>query len=227
MLLPGQVASAAAEVPEFTFSDCPQEVPAAGWRCEVLITDARAKFGKVELDLSRQRLTFAEGQLNGQFAQVFGALRAEPSRVPGGLFGTGDRDRLLHMDVQVQYAGWADFHGNNERMGEINLKLKVISPVLPSTCTIGSDADPVAMVVKALGRPQPVEGHPDVGFTTVEDRRFGMPKAYGCGVFTGLVERRFGGGDNWITMPTFISMKQYDKPHIAEPGNSGDITIGQ
>src|SRR5262245_13625862 len=85
------LAGTAHATPTFDFSDCPA-IPAgadpAQWRCEVLESTGTVRIGKLgELPGGAMRLTFAEGQLDGKYAQVFGALRSEPIRVPGGLLG--------------------------------------------------------------------------------------------------------------------------------------------
>ncbi len=209
LLLSTQIA-AAEDVPSFSYEDCPEQLPpgAVGWRCEVLVADGTGKFGALgTLNLGRQRLTFAEGQLNGKYAQVFGALRAEPTTVPGGLFG----NRLVPLAFQVQYGGSSDFYG----LGFVALKLKVISPLLPRTCFIGTDSDPI--VVAPQTRTQPVEVAPGVYKATMQDKRFAIPRAHGCGIFTRIVEHRFGvpaaAGTNEITLPTYTSIKQYDASH--------------
>ncbi|MET0134493.1 MAG: hypothetical protein ABW215_12990 [Kibdelosporangium sp.] len=217
MLLGAPMASAD-DVPEFDHSDCPKELPAgadpAQWRCEVLVSDATAEFGTLgQLRLGRQRLTFAEGTLDGRYAQVFGGLRAEPTEVPGGLVGND----LIPLAFQVQYAGASDFHGDPPRMGFIDLKLKVISPLLPPTCFIGSDNDPINVQPLALGPTAPVPGHPGIRTMTLQDKRLVMPRAHGCGVFTALVQARFGvpspAGASEITLPTYVSIRQYDAGH--------------
>jgi len=91
--------AAAGDVPPIDQSACPTELPAgadpAAWRCEVLTTDATATIGALgPLANGAARLTFAEGTLDGQYAQVFGALRAEPTPVPGGLLGRGENPLL-------------------------------------------------------------------------------------------------------------------------------------
>src|SRR5206468_2430971 len=98
-------------LPDFDFADCPT-IPAdsdpAQWRCEVLVSHGRAKIGRIaDLPLT-MRMTFAEGRLNGEFAQVFGALRAEPVWVRGTW-------------VRLEYAGFADFLSVGDRLGEQHL----------------------------------------------------------------------------------------------------------
>jgi hypothetical protein len=214
LLLPAGVAAADDEVPPFSYADCPAQLPPgadpAQWRCEVLITNGTGRFGALgQIQLGRQRLTFAEGKLNGEYAQVFGALRAEKTTVPGGLFGNG----LIPLAFQVQYAGASDFYG----LGFVSLKLKVISPLLPRTCFIGTDSDPMTVRPESRTNPVPVEGHPGVYFATIKDTRFAIPRAHGCGPLTSVIERRFGvpaaAGTNEITLPTYTSIKQYDASH--------------
>jgi hypothetical protein len=213
LLLPAQIA-AADEVPPFSYADCPRTLPPgadpAAWRCEVLISDATGTFGALGgIQLGRQRLTFAEGRLNGHYAQVFGALRAEPTTVPGGLFGKG----LIPLAFQVQYAGASDFNG----LGFVSLKLKVISPLLPRTCFIGTDSDPMMVRPESRTDPVPVGDKPGVFLATIKDTRFAIPRSSGCGLFTSVVEHRFGlpaaPGRNEITLPTYTSIKQYDASH--------------
>src|SRR4051812_17518486 len=82
------------DVPPVSTSDCPTNVPTS-WRCEVLTTDATAHIGALgELRMSRQRLTFAEGTVDGEYASVFGGLVAAPTPVPGGLLGRGGNPLL-------------------------------------------------------------------------------------------------------------------------------------
>jgi hypothetical protein len=206
--LSAQVASAS--VPPVDQSDCPP-LPNSAWRCEVLTSDATAKVGALgSVRLGRQRLTFAEATVNGRYQQVFGALRAGPTTVPGGLFG-------IPLSFQVRYAGASDFHGNPPDMGFVNIKFRVISPLLPRTCFIGSDEDPLVIRPLAFESPKPVPDHPRLRMTTMQDKRFAIPRAHGCGLFTSLVERRFGApapaGTNEITLPTYIFIKQYDASH--------------
>jgi hypothetical protein len=75
------------------------------------------------------------------------------------------------------------------------------------------------MVVRPESRTTPVEvpGHPDIYLATIKDTRFAIPRSSGCGLFTSVVDRRFGvpapSGRNEITLPTYTSIKQYDASH--------------
>lgn len=234
-LCAAQTGYAADDIPPVNTADCPSTLPAVrdpGWRCEVLTTDATARVGALgELRLGRQRLTFAEGTIDGQYASVFGGLVAEPTPVPGGLFGHTDVP-WPRLAFQVQYAGAADFHGNPPNMGFVNLKFRVISPLLPPSCFIGTNEDPIVIRPIADGRPAPVDQHPELRYTKMRDERFVMPHAHGCGPLTSVVERRFGvpsgPGSSEITLPTYIFIKQYDASHTwnAKSPAAGEPTIG-
>jgi hypothetical protein len=218
----GQASAApeASSVPTFDFGDCPA-IPAgadpARWRCEVLMSTGTIRFGRLaEQDSGAMRLTFAEGQLDSGFAQVFGSLRAEPTRVPGGLLGipgTDDRNPLLRMDLRIEYAGYADFLSIGDRMGEQHLKLRVISPLLPDTCTIGDDADPIKFKPIRIGRAEVVSTDPQVLRFTIEDKEFAMPRARGCGGLDRLVDKRLGlpspAGANAMRFTTLVGLRSY------------------
>jgi hypothetical protein len=209
--------AAAEPVPTFDYADCPtipDGADPARWRCEVLMSNGTIRFGRIaEQPTGAMRLTFAEGTLDGKYAQVFGALRADPVRVPGGLLGTGDRNPLLRMDTRIEYAGYADFHSNGDQMGEQHLKLRVISPLLPDTCTIGSDQDPITFRPIRTSGPDTISTDPRVLRFTIEDNAFAVPGAHGCGDLDHLVNWRFGlaapAGTNAMTFTTLVGLRGY------------------
>lgn len=199
--------AAADPVPTFDFADCPA-LPAGAdpalWRCEVLMSSGTIRFGNLaEQPTGAMRLTFAEGTLNGEFAQVFGALRAEPTRVSGG----------LPMDMRIEYAGFADFHSVGDQMGEQHLKIRLISRLLPDTCTIGSDRDPIRFRPIRTGGPDMISTNPPVLRFTIEDTLFAVPKSHGCGGLGRLVDRRFGlpspAGTNAMALTTLVGLRSY------------------
>ena len=212
--------AAAEPLPAFDFADCPA-LPAgadpAQWRCEVLMSSGTISFGDLaEQPTGAMRLTFAEGYLDGKFAQVFGALRAEPTRVPGGLFGlprTGDQNPLSRLDMRIEYAGFADFLSDGDRMGEQHLKIRLISKLLPRTCTIGDNADPIVFKPVRTSGPDTISADPPVLRFTIEDTAFAVPGARGCGVLDSLVNRRFGlpapAGENTIRLTTLVGLRDY------------------
>lgn len=215
---PPQAAAAQPDpVPEFDFTDCPAlptGADPAQWRCEVLVSRGTVTFGDLaEQDTGAMRLTFAEGRLDGGFAQVFGALRAEPTPVPGGLLGVPGHNPLMRADLRIEYAGFADFQSDGDRMGVQHLKLRVISPLLPPTCTIGDDADPVVFRPIRTGGPDRVSDDPPVLRFTIEDTAFAVPSARGCGGLGRLVDKRFGlpspAGANSMKLTTLVGLKGY------------------
>ncbi|MCE7000973.1 hypothetical protein LZG04_40070 [Saccharothrix sp. S26] len=215
--VPQQAAAQPAPVPAFDFTDCPA-LPAgadpARWRCEVLVSEGTLKVGQsAEMGTGVMRLTFAEGQLAGRSAQVFGALRAEPTRVPGGLLGVGDRNPLLRTDLRIEYAGYADFLSDGDRMGVQHLKLRVLNGLLPPTCTIGDDTDPLVFRPVRTSGPDRVSTDPPVLRFTIEDTAFATPAAHGCGGLDRLVDKRFGlpspAGANSLELTTLVGLKSY------------------
>jgi hypothetical protein len=207
-------------VPTFDFSDCPQ-IPAgadpAQWRCEVLMSTGTFKFGSLaEQQAGNMRLVFAEGLRDGKFAQVFGSLQASPTRVPGGLLGIPGSDTqnpLLRMDLRIEYAGFADFESVGDKMGEQHLKIRVISPLLPGTCTIGSNQDPVKFKPIRTSGPDVISPDPTVLRFGIEDKQFSVPRARGCGALGPLVDRRFdlpaAPGTNKMAFTTLVGLKDY------------------
>jgi hypothetical protein len=199
--------AAADPVPTFDFADCPTIPDGADpalWRCEVLMSSGTIRFGNVaEQPAGDMRLTFAEGTLDGKFAQVFGALRAEPTRVPGG----------GHLDMRIEYAGYADFLSVGDQMGEQHLKIRLISRLLPDTCTIGSDQDPIRFKPIRTSGPDVLSTNPRVLRFTVEDNQFAVPKTHGCGKLGRLLDKRLGlpapAGTNAMTFTTLVGLKSY------------------
>ncbi|MFJ6676640.1 hypothetical protein ACIQMJ_36540 [Actinosynnema sp. NPDC091369] len=206
-----------APIPAFDFADCPA-IPAgadpAQWRCEVLMSTGTLKFGNLaEQPTGAMRLTFAEGQLNGEFAQVFGALRAEPTTVPGGLLGVPGPSPVLRTDLRLEYAGFADFLSDGDRMGVQHLKLRVINGLLPRTCAIGDEDDPLVFRPLRTSGPDRISADPPVLRFTIEDTSFAVPSAKGCGGLDRLVDKRFGlpspAGANSMELTTLVGLKSY------------------
>jgi hypothetical protein len=172
------------------------------------------KFGSLaEQSTGAMRLTFAEGRLDGEFAQVFGALRAEPTNVPGGLLGVPGHNPVLRTDLRIEYAGFADFLSDGDRMGVQHLKLRVINGLLPRTCSIGDDADPLVFRPIRTSGPDRISADPPVLRFTIEDNAFAVPSARGCGGLDRLVDKRFGlpspAGANSMKLTTLVGLKSY------------------
>ncbi|RZS40721.1 hypothetical protein EV193_10332 [Herbihabitans rhizosphaerae] len=198
-------AASAEPVPTFDFADCPS-IPAganpAEWRCEVMMATGTIRVGGIEQSLGPMRLTFAEGRLDGKYAQVFGALRTKKVPLGRGLLST-----------RLSYAGYSDFQSNDQRMGDLHVKLDLVGSLLPEGCAIGSDADPIKTAVKATAKPEVVSENPLVVRFPLVDNDFAVPRTHGCGLFGHLLNRRLGlpspSGENSLSMTTYVSMKGY------------------
>ncbi|MEU4766066.1 hypothetical protein AB0H12_22680 [Actinosynnema sp. NPDC023794] len=215
--VPQHAAGQPAPTPAFDFADCPA-IPAgadpAQWRCEVLVSSGTIKFGDLaEQSTGAMRLTFAERRLDGEFAQVFGALRAEPTNVPGGLLGVPGHHPVLRADLRVEYAGFADFLSDGDRMGVQHLKLRVVNGLLPRTCSIGDEDDPLVFQPIRTSGPDRISADPPVLRFTIEDNAFAVPPARGCGGLDRLVDKRFGlpspSGANSMKLTTLVGLKSY------------------
>jgi hypothetical protein len=199
-------ATAEPAVPDFDFADCPalpDGADPAGWRCEVMIADGVIDVGRLRgQSLGRMRLTFAEGRLDGEYAQVFGALRTTPQPLPHGA-GT----------VRVSYGGYSDFHSNDERFGEIHLRLRLGGPALPRDCAVGAPDDPIRFLVQVEGPPQDLPGDPPVRKITVTEDVFAAPATSGCGRLGPVADRLLGlpspSGANALTMTAYVAMRDY------------------
>ncbi|RSM87975.1 hypothetical protein DMH04_09665 [Kibdelosporangium aridum] len=211
--------TATARTPAFDFGDCPA-IPAgadpAKWRCEVLVSTGTVRLGTLpELPTGSMRLTFAEGELNGKYAQVFGALRSEPIRVPGGLLGIPDAEKnpLLRMELQLRYAGFADFFSEGDRMGTQHLKLGVVSPLVGKNCTIGTDDNPIIFRPIRTAGPDVISTNPQVLRFTINDNAFAVPGPHDCGAFNRLLSKRLGvparAGTNAMTFTTYVALRDY------------------
>ncbi|GAA4665376.1 hypothetical protein [Amycolatopsis dongchuanensis] len=167
---------------QFDFTDCPA-LPAAAdpsqWRCEVLVSQAKLSFGRVtDLDLGTMRLTFAEGTLDGQYAQVFGALRDEPTRIPN----------LPGVGLRLRYAGYSDFHSTPERKGAIDLTAAFEGPLLGRACA----STPVHSVLRADGPTEVVSTDPLTLRFSTTDSQLTLPATTGCGPLGRLLDHRLG-----------------------------------
>ncbi|GAB2992926.1 hypothetical protein LWP59_33110 [Amycolatopsis acidiphila] len=167
---------------QFDFSDCPS-LPAAAdpaeWRCEVLVSQAKISFGRIgDLDLGTMRLTFAEGTLDGEYAQAFGALRDEPTRLPG----------LPGTSVRLRYAGYSDFQSSDQRKGAIDLTAAIEGPLLHPGCA----STPIHSVLQADGPTEVISTGPLTLKFSTTDNQLTFPATTGCGPLGPLLDHRLG-----------------------------------
>jgi hypothetical protein len=196
---------------EFDFDACPplSELPAgadpAAWRCEAMSAGGHLTLGRIDQPLGKAlTITFAEGTVNGAFHQVFGEMTAAPVRVRG-----------TFLTVTPRYAGHFDFHSNDERRGELDLKFGLSGPAVPPGCSIGTDAAPVRLVLKETKSPTVVSEKPLVVSFGVEDNRFVAPRASGCRRLGPVLDRALRlpspAGANSIDLDARVAFRSYSE----------------
>ncbi|RSM49625.1 hypothetical protein DMA12_04200 [Amycolatopsis balhimycina DSM 5908] len=198
--------ASADELPAFDFSDCPAPPSNADpgtWRCESFVSQGKLTIGDEEIPLGEMRLAFSEGRVNGQYAQVFGALRHTPVRVPG----------LAGTTIQLRYGGYSDFQGNDVRRGELDVYAVLRHPLLRKECSIGTAAAPLHTVVHddpALP-PTVLSKNPPTFHFGVVDPDLALPATQGCGPLGKLVDRKLGlpspSGQNTFHQTTYVQYK--------------------
>ncbi|WHM40497.1 hypothetical protein [Streptomyces sp. BPTC-684] len=207
------------------YGDCPTDLPAgvdrSKWRCEVTVGYSHVKLGGISVpDMKPITLTHAEGPLpDGTSGQVFGTLRADATPVPGGLLGrTADpagRNPLLGLAIRPEYGGYADFLGTGTDKGALDLKFRLVSPLLGERCTIGTDARPVALHLQKDGPSTWLSKNPPLVRFNAYDQTLTVPAAADCGPLTQLVNHRFGlpaeTGESRITYTAYYTFKTYDQ----------------
>ncbi|WP_234048405.1 hypothetical protein [Streptomyces liliifuscus] len=191
------------------FADCPSlaELPEgadpAKWRCEAMTATGHLSLGRVEVPIDRPlAITFAEGTVDGEFRQVFGAMAATPLRVRG-----------TPLSITPRYGGYSDFESNDERRGELDLTFRISGPEVPRGCSIGTDAAPVHLVLKETDPPGVVSPDPLVVSFGVADNRFSAPGTSGCGRLGPVLDRVLRlpapAGANGIDLDARVAMRSY------------------
>jgi hypothetical protein len=210
--------AAATDVPAFAFDDCPAiptDVDRARWRCEEMHASGSVRVGDMDLPVT-MKTTHAEGRRSGdtktQF--IFGALRADPVSLPGGLLGLpgGERSPVLASSLTLEYAGHIDFVAGPPMAEILHLKYRLTNPLLAETCYLGTDQEPIKVVGTIVSERVPVPENPRVLTFTVEDEAFAVPASRGCGPFGPLVDRRFDlPSMGSLRLTVYFSIKTYDK----------------
>ncbi|MFF3481775.1 hypothetical protein ACFYXC_00640 [Streptomyces sp. NPDC002701] len=204
-------ASAGADAQERAFQDCPAlaELPdgarPADWRCEAMTAVGHLTLGRVEVPIDEPlAITFAEGTVDGEFRQVFGAMAATPLRVRG-----------TPLSITPRYGGYSDFESNDERRGELDLTFGITGPGLPSGCSIGSTTAPVHLVLLETDPPKVVTPDPLVVTFGVEDNRFAIPRTSGCGLLGPVLDKALRlpapAGVNSIDLDARVTMRSYSE----------------
>ncbi|MDQ0776955.1 hypothetical protein QF026_005421 [Streptomyces aurantiacus] len=215
----GTHAGAGAGAQNHGFQDCPalSELPEgadpAKWRCEAMTAVGHLTLGRVDVPIERPlAITFAEGTDDGEFRQVFGAMAAAPLRVRG-----------TPLSITPRYGGYSDFQSDDERRGELDLTFRISGPGVPPGCSIGSEADPVHLMLRETDPPEVVTPVPLVVAFGVEDSRFEAPRVSGCGRLGAVLDKVLGlpspVGGNSIELDARVAMRSYgDEVEQSGPG---------
>lgn len=195
----------------FDFGACPAvaELPEGAdpgtWRCEVMHATGRLRVGGVDEPIDRpMTLTFAEGRVDGAYAQVFGEMTAEPIRVGG-----------TPLTLTPQYGGYSDFEADDARRGELDLTLAVGGPLLPEGCAIGgAAAEPVHLVLKDTRPTEVISQDPLMVSFAAADTEFAAPRTGGCGRLAGPVLDRLldlpaPPGENRLELDATVAIRPY------------------
>jgi hypothetical protein len=188
------------------FEDCPslsEGADPAMWRCEAMTATGHLALGRADVPINRPlAITFAEGTVNGEFRQVFGAMAAIPLRVRG-----------TPLSITPRYGGYSDFESNDERRGELDLTFRISGPGVPRGCSIGTDAAPVHLVLKETDPPRVVSPDPLVVTFGVADNRFTAPATSGCGrlgpVLDKVLRLPAPAGVNGIDLDARVALRPY------------------
>ncbi|WP_327395595.1 hypothetical protein [Streptomyces phaeochromogenes] len=205
----GVGAGAGADARELGFADCPtlSELPEgadpAKWRCEAMTAMGHLTLGRVEVPIDRPlAITFAEGRVDGEFRQVFGAMAATPLRVRG-----------TPLSITPRYGGYSDFESNDERRGELDLTFRISGPGVPRGCSIGTDTAPIHLVLKETDPSRVVSPDPLIVAFGVADNRFAAPGTSGCGrlgpVLDKVLRLPAPAGVNGIDLDARVALRSY------------------
>jgi hypothetical protein len=210
------------QVPAYDFRDCPA-LPAGAdphrWVCEVLVATGSMSFGKVHAGtFAPITTTHAEGPgPEGTTAQIFGNVRSESTRVPGGVFGVpgSDHHPLLRLYLRAAYGGYSDFISRGDHMGILDLTFPFSSGLLDDECVAGRPGDAVRFQLIRTAPPEQVSTNPRILKVRAADDTFAVPAARGCGRLTGFLNHRLGlpapAGRNHATFTAYLVVQPYDK----------------
>ncbi|WP_240796449.1 hypothetical protein [Streptomyces sp. RFCAC02] len=110
------------------------------------------------------------------------------------------------------YGGWSDFLSDDTRRGELALRFEVAGPGLRQECSIGTDSDPVHLVLQDTRATSVVSEDPMVVSFAVEDSEFAVPAATRCGVLGPLLNGMLGlggGGTGSISLDAQVALRPY------------------
>lgn len=189
------VVSAAASAPAQAapIAGCPTTTPGVNTCFKAVTTGGSLSIRSLRVSLNRP-LTITGGFQGGTaWADIQGAqLSGAPLSVPGGLIGLSGTELLLpgitSITASTQLAGTPRINVTRLLLGqtaiELPIKIKLNNQLLGANCFIGSEANPIRLVLATggrLGTPGFLgDGSITTRGTTLQDATFSVPAATGC-----------------------------------------------
>lgn len=172
---------------------CPTTTPGVNTCFQAVTTGGALRIRGLSVPLSRP-LTITGGfQGSVGWTPIEGAqLSGAPLPVPGGLIGLSGTELLLpgitSITATTQLAGTPRINVTRLVLGqtalELPIKIKLNNQLLGPGCTIGSDSQPIRLVLATggrLGTPGLLaDGSITTRGTTLTDTTFAVPAATGC-----------------------------------------------
>lgn len=215
--------ASAAEDPPVTISydKCPA-LPAGAtpsqWTCGVLVIPAGTiKIGKIEQPITSPITIVLQNGPDpdtGVRRNFFGSFDSAPMSVPGGVLGVPGTEDIpfLSLKVQTAYVGGLELGQTSGTYSTaMDIRIKVINPLLGDTCYIGTKDQPVHL--KALADPSTLKFYTSAIGATFNDTTFSVPATSGCGLLGGIADWRSGlpsaSGGNSASLQGYLGSKSY------------------
>lgn len=174
-------------------SGCPTTTPGVNTCFKAVTTGGSLRIRSLAVSLNRP-LTITGGFHGGAgWADIEGAqLSGAPLSIPGGLIGLSGTELLLpgitSVTASTQLAGTPRINVGRLLLGqtaiELPIKIKLNNQLLGPGCFIGSDANPIRLVLATGGRLGTpgflADGSITTRGTTLSDSTFAVPAATGC-----------------------------------------------
>ncbi len=186
-------AAAAPTAQAAPIAGCPTTTPGVNTCFKAVTTGGALSIRSLNVPLNRP-LTITGGFRGGLgWANIEGAqLTGAPLNVPGGLIGLSGTELLLpgitSITASTQLAGTPRINVTRLVLGqtalELPIKIKLNNQLLGGSCFIGSDANPIRLVLASGGRLGTpgflVDGSITTRGTALADSTFAVPAATGC-----------------------------------------------
>jgi hypothetical protein len=224
-LLAAATPAAAEPAPvDISFADCPATAPGdpAEYTCNVLhMAAGTMKIGSITQPIDKPMVITVLTHLNqatGETTNKVLKLRAAPLTVPGGVLGIPGSDFIPALGLQVLPEYVSGFSMGQTEEGAIkstiNLRFKIINPLLSATCGIGSTTNPVKLTL--LADMNTVTWYDNAIGVKIADNTFAAPATSGCGPVRGFFSDFRAGlpaasGKNSTTMQLYLATKFYNQ----------------